>query len=208
MYAAGAQDRTPPCDSMSLAYRPLMIDGKAVQLLGIDISDFPADSAGMEDAFHWMKRHFFNAIRLSTPQPPLFYELCDRYGFYVLDPTQTCAFPWHWRSDMGDHAMILENFSPIRLIWKQDSADGKEYEMVNGFEYTLEAVDLCYQIDHHSGKLSLDPIPPGESPNIVIPVSQWNGNYRLFLVVREPFKGFRKGDVLWFQSYGKIVALK
>ena len=33
-----------------------------------------------------MKQHNFNAIRSSHyPNAPQFYQLCDRYGFYVVD---------------------------------------------------------------------------------------------------------------------------
>jgi len=45
-----------------------------------------ADITHMETDLKLMKKHNINAIRTSHyPNAPLFYRLCDRYGFYVID---------------------------------------------------------------------------------------------------------------------------
>ena len=50
-----------------------------------------------------MKQHNFNAIRTSHyPNAPEFYELCDEYGFYVID-----------ESDIEIHGVV--NLSPEYL---------------------------------------------------------------------------------------------
>jgi hypothetical protein len=106
-------------------------------------------------------------------------------------------------------AIILENFSPVRWIQKPYSAD-PEFEWINEGDYTLEAVDLFYSVNPSrknklNGMFSFGSIPPGGSRNIVIPVPpEWGvyNNYHVQLVVRESFKGFRKGDVLMERMWG------
>ena len=42
--------------------------------------------AQMEKDLILMKRHNINAVRTSHyPNSPLFYQLCDQYGLYVID---------------------------------------------------------------------------------------------------------------------------
>ena len=43
-----------------------------------------------------MKQHNFNAIRTSHyPNPPMFYQMCDRYGFFVIDEADNESHgPW------------------------------------------------------------------------------------------------------------------
>ena len=70
----------------------LLINGKPVKLKGVNRHDSNALTgyAITEDMMladlKLMKRHNINAIRTSHyPNDPRFMELCDRYGFYVID---------------------------------------------------------------------------------------------------------------------------
>ena len=76
-----------------------------------------ADIEHMEMDLKQMKRHNINAIRTSHyPNAPLFYKLCDRYGFYVIDE---CDFESHgcvevynsfkWEKGYGGIAMIAKD---------------------------------------------------------------------------------------------------
>lgn len=68
------------------------INGKAIKLKGVNRHDFNAETGfvcGMDDFVYdlkLMKNHNINAIRTSHyPNDPRFLELCDKYGFYVID---------------------------------------------------------------------------------------------------------------------------
>lgn len=62
--------------SLKLNDRPLTIKGVCYTCMGTD---------SMEEDIKSMKACNINAVRIATPAPDRFYELCDRYGLYVLD---------------------------------------------------------------------------------------------------------------------------
>ncbi|MFO7635617.1 MAG: glycoside hydrolase family 2 TIM barrel-domain containing protein [Caldilinea sp.] len=72
--------------------RSLLINGKRVLIKGMNLHDHD-DVTGraltrerMESDLKRMKQYNVNAIRTSHyPKDPHFYDLCDRYGFYVID---------------------------------------------------------------------------------------------------------------------------
>ena len=68
------------------------INGVPVKLKGINRHEFlprsgrTVDASSIHNDLILMKRANINMIRTSHyPDVPLFYELCDRYGFYVMD---------------------------------------------------------------------------------------------------------------------------
>ena len=70
----------------------LLINGVPVKLYGVNRHDHDqlegktVSREDMEADVKLMKRFNFNAVRTSHyPNDPYFYELCDRYGLYVLD---------------------------------------------------------------------------------------------------------------------------
>jgi beta-galactosidase len=70
----------------------LKINGKAIKFRGTNRHDsypdtgYAASLAQLEGDLRLMKQHNINAIRTSHyPNAPIFYKLCDRYGFYVID---------------------------------------------------------------------------------------------------------------------------
>ena len=70
----------------------LLVNGSPVLLKGVNRHDFDPDHGWAvpreryyED-LNLMKQANINAIRTSHyPDDPFFYELCDEYGFYVMD---------------------------------------------------------------------------------------------------------------------------
>ncbi len=70
----------------------LWVNGKSIKLYGVNRHDH-SDTGGksvtreeMEEDVRLMKRHNFNSVRASHyPNDPYFYDLCDRYGLYVMD---------------------------------------------------------------------------------------------------------------------------
>ncbi len=70
----------------------LLVNGKAIQLHGVNYQEHdPVDGQALKVAtirkdLQLMKTHNINAIRtLGYPHSPQFYDLCDQYGFYVID---------------------------------------------------------------------------------------------------------------------------
>lgn len=75
-----------------IANKKFLINGKAVKLRGINRHDSSANNGytvTMEEMKHdlmMFKKANVNAIRTSHyPNAPRFLELCDKYGFYVID---------------------------------------------------------------------------------------------------------------------------
>lgn len=67
-------------------------NGRAIKLKGVNRHDFNAKNGcvcsveDMEADLALMKRHNINAVRTCHyPNDPRFLQLCDRYGFYVMD---------------------------------------------------------------------------------------------------------------------------
>ncbi len=69
----------------------VMFNGKKIKFRGVNRHDsypetgYYAPESKMREDLMLMKRHNINAIRTSHyPNSPLFYRLCDEYGFYVI----------------------------------------------------------------------------------------------------------------------------
>lgn len=91
------------------------VNGKAIMLHGMNRHDFNCQTGrtvSKEDML-WdiltMKKHNINAVRTSHyPNHPYFYELCDRYGLYVIDETDLECHGfmdigyWNWLSNSKD----------------------------------------------------------------------------------------------------------
>ena len=70
----------------------VLVNGSPVTFKGVNrhesnpVTGFTVSMEQMEQDLLLMKQHNFNAIRTSHyPDVPMFYQLCDRYGFYVID---------------------------------------------------------------------------------------------------------------------------
>ncbi|PTM59862.1 glycoside hydrolase family 2 TIM barrel-domain containing protein [Desmospora activa] len=72
----------------------MQINGEPILFKGVNRHEFAADKGraiGYEDMVHdiqLMKKYNINAVRTSHyPNHPLWYDLCDQYGLYVIDET-------------------------------------------------------------------------------------------------------------------------
>lgn len=70
----------------------VLLNGSPVRFRGVNLHESSCDHGAYTPPEHirrdlmMMKQHHFNAVRTSHyPQPPLFYQLCDELGIYVLD---------------------------------------------------------------------------------------------------------------------------
>lgn len=92
-----------------------MINGKPVKIRGVNRHDSYPDTGyfctkeQMEKDIVLMKKHNVNAVRTSHyPNSPIFYELCDRYGLYVID-----------EADVESHGCV-EVHNPYK--WPEENA--------------------------------------------------------------------------------------
>jgi beta-galactosidase/evolved beta-galactosidase subunit alpha len=80
----------------------IQVNGKAIMLKGVNRHEHHPD-LGRTLSVSWMrhdlllmKQHNINAIRTSHyPNDPRFYDLCDEYGFYVIDETDLECHGFH-----------------------------------------------------------------------------------------------------------------
>lgn len=101
----------------------MKINGKRIVFKGVNRHEFdpyngraiPADE--IENDLIIMKRHNINAIRTSHyPNNSRFYELCDLYGFYVIDETNLETHgSWQIMGQVVENEDTLPNSNPAWL---------------------------------------------------------------------------------------------
>ncbi|HWA83775.1 MAG TPA: glycoside hydrolase family 2 TIM barrel-domain containing protein, partial [Fimbriimonadaceae bacterium] len=87
------------------------VNGRAVKLYGVNRHDFDPDTGltvsheSMEKDVVLMKRNNVNTVRTSHyPNDPYFYELCDRYGLYVVAEAnvESHGMGYDWPTTLGN----------------------------------------------------------------------------------------------------------
>ncbi len=121
----------------------VLVNGSPVTFKGVNrhesnpVTGFTVSMEQMEQDLLLMKQHNFNAIRTSHyPDVPMFYQLCDRYGFYVID-----------EADNEAHGPVEAYFKDRRWEnrgrrWNEVIADNPEFT-----EATLDRVKRCVYRD-------------------------------------------------------------
>ncbi|MCH5347959.1 MAG: DUF4981 domain-containing protein [Oscillospiraceae bacterium] len=101
------------------------INGRAVKFKGVNRHDSYPDTGyyasveQMKKDIELMKKHNVNGVRTSHyPNSPLFYQLCDRYGLYVIDEADMeshgCVevyndFKWSWENGYNGIALLASD---------------------------------------------------------------------------------------------------
>ncbi len=138
----------------------LLVNGAPVKIKGINRHEFDSRTGRyvtrerMEEDVVLMKRHNINAVRTSHyPNHPAFYELCDRYGLYVMDEANVESHGlWssgyyigeqpEWRESIleRNRAMVErdKNFPSI-IFWSLGNESGRGAN----FDAACEAVKLA-----------------------------------------------------------------
>jgi beta-galactosidase len=83
--------------------RDLTVNGRRIMLQGVNRHEFDPRTGRtltrdqIASELRNLKRWGFNAIRTSHyPNDPVFYDLADEYGFYVIDEADVEAHDWAW----------------------------------------------------------------------------------------------------------------
>ena len=123
--------------------KAVCFNGQKIKFRGVNRHDFDPVTGyavsleQMKKDLMLMKRHNFNAVRTSHyPNAPVFYQLCDKYGFMVMD-----------EADMESHGPVeiyYEDNSDKNKFrhWNEPIADNPVWE-----EAVLDRVQRCIQRD-------------------------------------------------------------
>lgn len=118
-------------------------NGQKIKFRGVNrhdsdpVTGFTIDISQMKKDLMLMKQHNFNAIRTSHyPNAPVFYQLCDQYGFMVID-----------EADLEAHGPVdiyyQENTDENKFNrWNQPIADNPLWE-----DSIMDRVQRCVQRD-------------------------------------------------------------
>lgn len=140
----------------------LLVNGKPVEIHGVNVHEHHptaghvVDSAMMIEDIRMMKSHNINAVRTSHyPQSPLWYDLCDRYGLYVVDEANieahafgsgpwTANIPTHpaqapeWHDAILDREMLLverDKNHPSVIVWSLGNECGNGDNFRDGYAF-------------------------------------------------------------------------
>ncbi len=157
----------------------LFVNGKAVMIKGVNRHEFdPNDGRAiskesMEKDVELIKQYNFNAVRTSHyPDDPYFYELCDRYGIYLMDETNLEAhYSWQYKNnspvlykewepailDRGISMLQRDKNHPSVIIWSlgNESGDGP---CLQALYDTLKVLDVQNRPVHYESKAIKRPL--------------------------------------------------
>ncbi len=120
----------------------LLLNGKPLMLHGVNRDEHDRNSgralsrSAMEHEVALMKRLSINAVRTThRPQDPYWYELCDRYGIYVVDEPSLAAGAFgerfsentRWSSQILERSMrtvLRDKNHPSVIVWSLGAASG------------------------------------------------------------------------------------
>lgn len=119
------------------------LNGAPIKFRGVNrhdsdpVTGFTISLAQMKKDLFLMKRHNFNAIRTSHyPNSPVFYQLCDQYGFYIIDEADN--------ESHGTQSLYFKDsdWENVRVRWNGPIADNPEF-----IEAVSDRVQRCVQRD-------------------------------------------------------------
>ena len=144
----------------------LIINGKRMVFHGVNRHDFSPENgraitdAEIEEDIKTMKRLNINAVRTSHyPNDPVFYDLCDKYGLYVLAEADVeChanmklssvqLFRQAMVERSENHVLTMRNH-PCIFIWSFGNESGNG----NNFKYVADAIKKLdkTRLTHYEG---------------------------------------------------------
>jgi beta-galactosidase len=138
----------------------LKVNGKAITVRGVNLHEHHEKTGHVVDLatrikdIQVMKQNNVNSIRTSHyPQDPVFYELCDKYGMYVVaeanieshgigyDLPKTLANKPEWldmHMDRIKRSVERDKNHPSVIIWSLGNEAGNGYNMYKAYEWIKE----------------------------------------------------------------------
>ena len=105
--------------SVEIRDEKLLVNGRPVMICGVNRHDFDPDGGWAVPPERYrqdlalMKQANINAVRTSHyPDDPLFYDLCDEYGLYVMD-----------EADLESHGVRKQGIPGSSPLWKDAAVD-------------------------------------------------------------------------------------
>lgn len=143
------------------------INGQPVKLRGVNRHEHhprtgrTIDEATMRKDLALMKQANINMIRTSHyPDTPLFYELCDEYGFYVMDEANQETHDFGignnilgddpaWKKSHVDRAVSLverDKNHPSVIIWSlgNEGGAGRNFEAMRNAVLSIDSTRVIY----------------------------------------------------------------
>ncbi len=136
----------------------LLVNGVAIMIKGTnlhehdDINGHVVDEAMILKDIRVMKSHNINAVRTSHyPQQELWYEMCDKYGLYLVDEADieshgigynkdvTLADKPEWKEahlDRMKRMVERDKNHPSVIIWSLGNESGDGNNMLNNYKWT------------------------------------------------------------------------
>ncbi len=124
----------------------LLVNGKAIKAKGVNHHDtntqlgWAVSHEALETDVLLMKRHNINFVRTSHyPSDPYFYDLCDRYGIYVLDEADiechgmgitdvnilSSDRDWEYAYvDRAQRMVLRDRCHPCVIVWSMGNESG------------------------------------------------------------------------------------
>jgi len=178
-----AQGNVVEADRSRIGFRQIelrngqfLVNGQPIRLRGVNRHEIDPDTghalteARMVEDITLMKRANINAVRTCHyPDDPRWYELCDRYGLYVLDEANICthgtrgslANDPRWTGAFLDRAQRLaerDKNHPSVIIWSManESGYGPNFAAISGW---LHEFDPTRPV-HYEGAQGEEKDPP------------------------------------------------
>jgi beta-galactosidase len=135
----------------------LLVNGKAIYIKGVNRHEHDPDAGhtvsteSMITDIKLMKQHNINTVRTSHyPDTPEWYDLCDRYGIYLIDeanieshgmgyqPRRTLGNKPEWKEAHLDRTIRMverDKNHPSVIIWSlgNEAGDGANFEATSGW---------------------------------------------------------------------------
>ena len=159
----------------------ILVNGKRVFFKGVNRHETDPQTGqvvsreSMEKDLMLMKSLNFNAVRTSHyPNDPYFYELCDKYGLYVMDEANIESHGMHYEKDktLGNdpnweyaHLLRMQRMiqrdknHPSILFWSMGNESGngwnfyKGYKLMKGLDSTRP---IHYELAHYDWNTDIE----------------------------------------------------
>lgn len=149
----------------------LLVNGKAILIKGVNRHEMDPDGGchvsrqRMEEDVKLLKESNINAVRTSHyPNDPYWYELCDKYGIYVLDEANIEAHGYEKIADMKEwmtthierttRMVERDKNVPSVIIWSMGNESGDGMNFIENYK-EMKKIDSSRPVQYQrAGKKS------------------------------------------------------